>query len=144
MLTSTFAARAADAMLRALGGAELILRIPSAAIPPESAVPAGLGLTAPMTDDIVVSPAMVRPLDRVDVRAIEAIFSVDSLAPHLERSGLGVEDFLAACHGIVETTGAPHFAGGEQKPGSRLLRITRVSVERFAGQEYLVRLEATV
>src|SRR5512140_2980684 len=59
----TIATRAAEAMLRALGGSTILLRVPSGA----GAAPSqpGLGLNAPVTDDISIAPAILRDATRV-------------------------------------------------------------------------------
>ena len=136
MLNSTIATRAAEAMLRALGGSTLLLRVPAAGA--ASANP-GLGVDAPVTEDITVAPAILRDAGTSAARAYEAVFPASALATYVEASG--VENFLAAAHGIVLPLQSLQVEGETAAPQTRLLRIARVSLDRFAGQEYLVRLE---
>lgn len=132
----TIAIRAAESMLRALGGGAIVLRVP-AAMAAASPNP-GLGLDAPLTQDVVLSPAVLRDLARVagtPGQAYEAIFPASALASLLEGSGLSAADYLGSAHGVVQqrisASGAPE----------RVLRVVAVQIERFAGEEYLVRLE---
>lgn len=144
----TIATRAAEAMLRALGGTTIVLRVPAGA----ATAPAnpGLGLNPPVTDDITIAPAILRGVARVSdpghttsPSALEAVFAASALAPHLERSGQSAEDFLASAYGVVQPRAGAHLEGGAQQPDARLLRITGMTIERFAGQEYLVTLALT-
>lgn len=151
----TIATRAAEAMLRALGGTTVMLRIPAGAAttPPNP----GLGLNAPVTDDISLAPAILRDASAAQVpesrsraadpgqtnsaHGYEAVFPASALEPYLERSGLCAEDFLASAYGIVQARESARFEAGAVEPDSRLLRITGIAIERFAGQEYLVTLQ---
>ena len=143
----TIATRAAEAMLRALGGTTILLRVPSGA----GAAPSqpGLGLNAPVTDDISIAPAILRDAARVagprtgvedPGHAFEAVFPASALEPYLERSGHSAEDFLASAYGVLQPRAGAHLEGGVIEPDARLLRIAGMTLERFAGQEYLVTL----
>ena len=130
----TIATRAAEAMLRALGGATIVLRVPAGNAAPSQP---GLGLSAPVTDDIAIAPAILRHSGQT----LEAVFPASALEPYRERSGQSAEDFLASAYGVVQPNAGAHLEGVAVASGQRLLRIAGMTLERFAGQEYLVTLQ---
>src|SRR5512140_3389460 len=81
-------ARAAEAMLRALGGCEVRLRCPVAAARDDQA--RQLGLDAPVTEDIAVSPVIVR----ANAEDFELLIAPASLAPYLQDRGQTGQQFF--------------------------------------------------
>ena len=134
----TIAIRAAESMLRALGGGAIVLRVPAAMA--AASLNPGLGLDAPLTKDVVLSPAVLRDVARVagtPGQAYEAIFPISALASVLERSGQSAADYLASAYGVVQQRNGIGASGAPE----RVLRVVGVHIERFAGEEHLVSLE---
>lgn len=120
-------ARAANAMIKALGGATVRLRIASAAA---DGLESELGITATTCQEIEVSPVVVRNLDAKNGREqIEVLMSSNTLDLMIPASGIanGME-FLNKVQAIL--------------CDERIYIVTRVSAERFAGVEYMYRLKA--
>lgn len=127
-------ARAAEAMLRALGGSDVCFRVP--ALSTDASPGDGLGLAAPLTDDVAVAPAVVRalpPNGGVVVR-FEVLLAPAALASQLAVRGQSAEEFLAEALGVLHP-----LAGGSAAP---LLHIESVKAEMFAGEAYLYRVVA--
>lgn len=114
----------ADALLRSLGGKSIILRFSFASQLDATGASARLGLGSDVTEEVALSPAVVRTSQdgsfecTVSARAVQQQVSVrqSSTAEDLFHSSIGV-----VCDG-------------------KLLRITGVEAELFAGQPYLYRL----
>lgn len=122
-------ARAAQAMLRALGGDEVVIRCPAA--PAGDDAGAELGLEGPVTEDVTVSPVVAGPgaARTSDPRLrLEFLFAAATLVPYLADRGESAEDFFAGALGIVY--------------GQKLLHIETVTAESFAGTPYLYRVIA--
>lgn len=113
-------ARAAEAMLRALGGSEIKLRCPVAAASDEQA--RQLGLEAPATEDISIAPVVVR----ASGDAVELLIAPSSVAQYMQDRGQTADQFFAAVVGVLH--------------GGRELCVRLFHVEHFAGAEYLYRL----
>lgn len=122
-------ARAAEAMLRALGGVDVVVRCPVA--PAGNAANAELGIDGPVTEDLTVTPVVARSgaagAPGPGVR-LEFLFAPASLARYLADRGESVENFFAGALGIVH--------------GQQLLHIESVTAESFAGTPYLYRVIA--
>lgn len=116
--------RAADAMLFALGGTAVTLRLPGT--PVEYDPQAGLGETP--AEDVEVGPAVVRRIADVDGRRrLEVLVSATALRALADlRNSDTPEVLLAAVLGVVRD--------------GKLLRIERVDTDLFAGAAYLYRL----
>ena len=113
-------ARAAEAMLRALGGTEVKFRCPSGAAEDEQA--RQLGMEAPGTEDISIAPVVVRSSGE----ALELLIAPSSVAPYMQDRGQTAEQFFDAILAVVH--------------GGRELRVQLFHVEQFAGAEYLYRV----
>jgi hypothetical protein len=124
-------ARAAEAMLRALGGVELALRFAYVSEPETDADQ--LGLTPAQTEDVTLSPVLVRTLapDARQPRSkVELLFAAAAVAAQAElRQAASGAALLESAAGVL-------YAG-------RLLRITAVATEHFAGTPYLYRVMAS-
>ena len=117
------AAAAADAMLRALGGTEVMVSVPVASATADAT--GGLGMEAGATQDLVLGPVLVRRC----------------------RDGVGVELLVAA-----EALRAALSLSRDQRPEDVLAKEARVTVnqvslrilsmeaEYFGGLEYLYRI----
>lgn len=114
--------RAADAMLRALGGTSVILRIAVTGGPAT-----GLGTAPPLTEDIALAPAAVRALP--DAGRVEVLLSASALRHAAQKRGLASADELLAV-----TLRLLH-AGSE-------MVLDEISSETFAGVPYLYRISA--
>ena len=122
-------ARAAQAMLRVLGGDEVVIRCPAA--PAADDAQAELGIAGPVIEDVTVSPVVAGPsaAQTSDPRLrLEFLFAAATLAPYLADRGESAEDFFTGALGIVH--------------GQKLLHIETVSAESFAGTPYLYRVVA--
>jgi hypothetical protein len=122
-------ARFADAMLRSLGGTQVTLRLSDASTGDTCSQ---LGLKAPAAEDLLISPAVITPLESGEDgrRRIEVIVSANAL--WVITKNYGVEDvptWLLSMQGVLQ-----HGA---------VLRITNVTVDEFHGTEYVYHLTAT-
>ncbi len=110
--------RAADAMLHALGGTEVTLRFPG----PE------LEGQPPTTEDVAISPAVVRNLGATNGRRhFEVVLSVRAMAELADlRQAATPQELLDSCLGVVRN--------------GALLSLERVETDIFAGEPYLYRL----
>ena len=130
-------ARAAESMLRALGGSEVALRFTS---PDDSSDEARqLGTAAPLVTDVTLAPVLVRSLPPDTPRQVisshdgqpkrtgtrlELLFPASSIAVQVEARQLpSAEALFTSALGVVHQ--------------GRFLRIERVAPEYFAGAAYL-------
>lgn len=113
-------ARAAEAMLRALGGTEVTFRCPAAAAKnPEARQ---LGQDAPVTQDTVISPVVVRP----NGNDLELLVAPSTVSQYLSDRGQTAEQFFEAVLAVI-------FGGREYN-------VSTFHVEQFAGTDYLYRV----
>ncbi len=122
-------ARAAEAMLRALGGGEVVIRC--AVAPAANSANAELGLDGPVTEDLTITPVVARPLlPRVSASQtrMEFLFAAAILQPYLADRGESADDFFTSALGIVHE--------------GKLLHIESVTAELFASAPYLYRVTA--
>jgi hypothetical protein len=123
-------ARAADAMLRALGGQEITLLFPAIPLPDDPA--AQLGLADPGVEEVKLAPVILRnlPFNGGETRRrIEFLMPAQAIAEKMEvRQAATAQAFFEAALGIVHE--------------SLLLRIEKISAEFFAGTAYLYRVTA--
>lgn len=115
--------RAAVAMLSALGGSEIILRVSA---PMGDVDTRGLGLQQYDTSDVRLSPAILRPMKSGADRRWEV------LLPATE-----VEDKLGP---DVQVIAEALRAGAPMLFGDRLFHIVEFTCLQFAGREYLYRI----
>jgi hypothetical protein len=123
-------ARAAESMLRALGGGEVAVRCPVA--PAGSSANAELGMDGPVTQDFTVWPVVVRAcVARVsDPRQrFELLFAPSTLTAYLADRGQDAQAFFEAALGIVH--------------GEKLLYIESMTTDMLAGTPYLYRVIAS-
>lgn len=133
--------RAAEAMLRTLGGQEVAVRF---AAPTAGA--AEFGIAASFITDVPIAPVIVRngsgtsrsatlsvgaallsPNDGIVNSALEFVFPATAVEPAAQQAGFSsVPDWFAAALGVV-------FNG-------TLFPIASVATENFAGQAYLYRV----
>jgi hypothetical protein len=121
----TMLARAVNAMVRAMGGDSVKLRMPVAT----TGLERELGMTAQLAEEIEVGPAVIRELGLKDGRAqVQVLISANSMQPLMDARG--------------EVSGLAMLKRVESLLyGDRVFRVTGVSAETFAGMEYLWRLE---
>jgi hypothetical protein len=120
-------ARAVNSMMRALGGACVVLRTPLAS---PDGVNRELGITASLYQDAQVAPVIVRNLTEKDGRQqIEVLISASALDALMPAVGVaGKWDFLRSVEQVV-------FA-------QKTFAVTDVSADRFAGMAYLFHVTA--
>jgi len=123
------ARRLADALLRSMGNTQVTLRL---ANPSSGDTSSQLGLEAPAAQDVQVSPAAVKSLEPLEdgARRIEVILSITALQPIAKV--YQVEDiaaWLRTFEGVV-------WHGN-------LMRIAKVTVDKFLGADCLFHLTAT-
>ena len=123
------ARRLADALLRSFGNTQVTLRLANASTGDTSSQ---LGLEAPASQDLPISPAAVKALEPMadGKRQIEVILSITALQPIAKV--YQVEDitaWLRTFEGVVW--------------GEDLMRIAKVTVDKFLGADCLFHLTAT-
>jgi hypothetical protein len=113
--------RAANAMLKTLGGDSVSLILPATAMASDASGP--LGLVDPGVQEVVVSPAVLRELTTGNLgprRRVEFTLPASVIADQLSTLGLGsVDDLFKAVLGLSY--------------GSDLFHIETVVPESFAG-----------
>lgn len=120
-------ARAAEAMLRALGGGEVVLRC--AVAPAANETNRELGLEAPVINDLAVSPVLVRAASIPAPKTkLELLFAPGSLAAYLADRRQSAEEFFSSLIGVVHQ--------------GRLLHVESMTADTFAGAAYLYRVVA--
>ncbi|HXZ78500.1 MAG TPA: hypothetical protein VEG30_01125 [Terriglobales bacterium] len=120
------AMRATEAMLRALGGASIILRLPAPAS--AASIPQELGIDPPATDDVELFPVIVRDLGKHAGRhRFELLIAAKTLQALVESRG---ESF---CTSLLNA------AAGFVREG-KLLILADVRAVWFAGAECLLRV----
>ncbi len=123
--------RAADAMLRVLGGNAVALRLPLPAVASATAVQ--LGLAAPQVEEVALAPAALLPLDASPTSGrlrYELLVSASATNAVAEARGLeSAPDLFNAAIGVVF--------------GDKLLRIEGLAVEIFGGVVSLYRVALT-
>jgi len=122
--------RAAEAMMRALGGEEITLLFPAISLPNDPA--AQLGLADPGVEQVQISPVVRRALlfdNESTARRFEYLMPAAVVLPLIEkRSAPSAQEFFDAALGILHQ--------------GVLLRIERITTEYFAGTAYLYRVIA--
>jgi len=117
-------ARAADAMLRALGADTVSLLLPATATATDAA--GQLGLVDPGVQEVVISPVVVTTLATGNLgprRRIEFTLSASVVASQLSGLGMGTaDDLFNAALGL--------------RYGSDIFHIENVVTENFAGTAY--------
>jgi len=124
------AARAADAMLRTLGGTEAALLFAAAGLPDERS--AELGLVDPGVEQVKIAPVLVRELateNNGPRRRIEMLVGRSALAEQVSQRSVASADVLL------------EMALGVSYEGD-VFHIEGFSIERFAGVAYLYRVLA--
>lgn len=105
--------RAADAMLRSLGGEEISLLLPLSAMPGDPA--AQLGLADPGVEEVRISPVIARnlPTDNSGPRRrVEFLVPASGIAKALaEHNFADAEKFMSATLGIVYEGEMLHIEG---------------------------------
>jgi hypothetical protein len=122
--------RAADSMLRALGGTEIMVMFPSLILPDDPS--AQLGLVDPGVEEVAFSPVVVRILDTASTgprRRLEFLISGATVTEELNsRNVATAEGLFANALGVI-------YQGD-------LLHIENVTTEYFADAAYLCRVLA--
>jgi hypothetical protein len=122
-------ARAAESMVRALGGCAVTLLFPMLTPPDEQCVP-GLGLESPSMQQIEIAPV-----------AILSLASRSSLAAaRLEILIPGSAVFMTMAERLAATPQALFDSALGIIHEARLLRIESWTAEQFAGSPYMFRL----
>lgn len=120
--------RAADAMLRALGGEEITLDLPLPAS--SSDISSQIGLADPGVQQVRLTPVVVRTLAAPvsgPAQRLELLLSVSAVASAVEEQGLASAQALF------------NAALGIEHQGT-LFRIESTSTDYFAGVPYLYRV----
>jgi hypothetical protein len=117
-------ARAAEAMLRALGGCEVVLRFRGAAISDDAGSNPRLGLGTKISEDVTLSPVIVRSAAEDSFEFVIAGSTVDRQV-ELRQTGTAKALFDSAL--------------GFVKDG-KLLRVAGVSTDLHSGAAYLYRV----
>ena len=129
-ISGAAAARAADSMLRALGGTEVILLFAAAGLPADRA--AELGLADPGVEQAEIAPVIVRELateNNGPRRRVELLVGRSAVVEQVsQRNAASAEALLESALGVVYE--------------AELFHIEGFTVERLAGVAYLYRVVA--
>jgi hypothetical protein len=128
-IAGTAVMRAADAMLRALGGDEISLLLP---LPAGSDSTAQLGLSDPGMQSIPISPVIARNLAVAATgprRRVEFLLSASAVAGAIDDAGFPSADELFNSALAIQYQ-------------TELLHIESTATEHFAGTAYLYRITA--
>jgi hypothetical protein len=129
-ISGAAAVRAADAMLRTLGGTEVILLFAAAGLP--AGALAELGLVDPGVEQALISPVIVRELTTETSgprRRIEVLAGQAAMAQQVSQRNVASADVL------FETALGLVYSG-------EVFHIQGFVVERIAGVAYLYRVAA--
>ena len=122
--------RAADAMLRSLGGAEITLLFPAMGMPEDTS--AELGLVDPGVEEVMFAPVVARTLPTQNSgprRRMEFLVPAAAVEPELSsRNAASAQDLFDGALGVVHDGDLFHIEG--------------LVTEYFAGTAYLYRLAA--
>lgn len=121
--------RAADAMVRVLGGAQVTLRI---ADPSTGDTNSQLGLTPPTSEDVPISPALVRTIAPAanGNKRIEVTLSAKTVKPIADQYGVDdIPTWLLTAEGILFR--------------NKLMHIDTVISDHLGGMDYLYHIMAT-
>jgi len=122
--------RAADAMLRALGGSTVSMLFPAAAMPNDPSTQ--LGLVDPGTEEVAFCPVVVRALTTANTgprRRLEFLLSATAVAETVSsRDAASAEALFNSALGMLYDGDLFHVEG--------------VTTEYFAGTAYLYRVVA--
>ena len=124
------AVRAAEALLRTLGGCTVYVRFPVSVATAGDALQ--LGLQAIATEDVELAPAVTRALkkDNDSQRKMEVTISAASLTRAKDiQDANSAEQFFEAALGLIYN--------------EKLWRIESLAVDDFGGMPYLYRLTVT-
>jgi hypothetical protein len=124
------AVRAADAMLRTLGGTEVMLLLAASGLPADPA--AELGLVDPGVEQVMIAPVIVRELATDNSgprRRIELVAGRSAMAEQVSQRN------VASAEALFETALGVVYQG-------EMFHIEGLVVERFAGVAYLYRVVA--
>ena len=123
--------RAADAMLRVLGGTEVWLRLPGPPMGEATAIE--LGLAQPVIEDVPVSPVVILPLTADPRRSrlrYDLLFSASSVNRLMDTRGFdSVEALFNGALGVIFD--------------DKLLHVESLAAEMFGGVACLYRVTAT-
>jgi hypothetical protein len=123
------ARRMGDALLRLMGNGQVTLRV---ANPSSGDTDSQIGLEAPSSVDMPLSPVLVRPLKPLPDgrRRVEVVISSTLLNPIAKNYGVtDISAWLLTFEGVVWE--------------DELLRITEVTVDKFLGADCFFHLTAT-
>jgi hypothetical protein len=129
-ISGAAAARAADALLRTMGGTEVILLFPAAGMPADAV--AGLGLVDPGVEQAAIAPVIVREITTENNgprRRIELLAGSSAMAEQVSQRN------VASAEVLFETALGLVYCG-------ELFHIEGFVVERLAGVAYLYRVAA--
>jgi len=131
-------ARAVNAMMRALGGATVTLRIPAAT---DGGTQRELGIAAAAYQEAEVAPVLVREVAKSKSKAAdEGVRATQAQEIEVLISSSGL-DMLMPAFGVTDGTGFLRMAKQIVYAGI-VFSVTEVSADRFAGVEYMYRVTA--
>ena len=129
-ISGSGAVRAAEAMLRTLGGTEVVLLFAAARLPGDPS--SELGLVDPGVEQAAISPVIVREMTTENTgprRRIELLAGRSTMAEQVSQRNVSSADVL------FETALGVVYQG-------EMFHIEGFVVERFAGVAYLYRVSA--
>jgi len=129
-ISGSGAVRAAEAMLRTLGGTEVVLLFAAAGLPGDPS--SELGLVDPGVEQAAISPVIVREMTTENSgprRRIELLAGRSTMAEQVSQRNVSCADVL------FETALGVVYQG-------EMFHIEGFVVERFAGVAYLYRVSA--
>ena len=121
-------ARAANAMMRALGGASVKLRLPVAC---SGGIQRELGIARSVLQEAEVAPVIVRAVGNKDIRPTQIEVLISSTVLDGVLPGFGATEGRAFLNGVQQVV----YAG-------QVFAVTEMSEDRFAGVAYMYHVMA--
>jgi hypothetical protein len=135
MPNSLIATRAADVLLRAMGGRSVMLRMPAPAVPSDATEQ--LGLATPTFQDLPLAPVVFRKARATVVAGKQTKWELLVSASAVE-SIVGSLAYASASILFAQAFGV--LCGPAADPESELLEIVSATSEQANGQPYIYRL----
>ena len=130
-------ARAVNAMMRAMGGASVKLRIPASA---DGGTPRELGIAAATYQEAELAPVIVRETQKPKSKAADRSVRATQAEIEVLISSSGLDSLMPA-FGASDATIFLQMAK-QIVYGDLVFAVTSVSAERFAGVAYMYRVTA--
>jgi hypothetical protein len=132
--------RAVNAMMRALGGGSVTLRLPAGA---DGGMQRELGIIAPVYQEIELAPVIVRETRSQDPKATERSVRASQASEIEVLISSSALDALIPAFGVADGSSFLELVR-QVVYGDVVFAVTQVSAERFAGVAYMYRITAAL